>query len=813
MLEDAMIRAETNEDTATTAGKPDPADSPNSGSTPTPEAELGQRTRGTHDGPVLFRREALEHHRRGIDQEGRVLRLSRRWIHWSSRLLRRLGAGDARRRVPYIQQTSAADCGAACLAMVLAYYGKQVRLDEIRDLIGTGGRGTSALRLLESGRWHGLRGRGVKVENTSDLEYLECGAILHWELRHFVVFEEFTSRGAHIVDPAFGRRHVTHEELKHSLTGVALSFQPTEDFEPVGKRSHGMGRYLREISAHSGLVGRLLVSSVVLQLLALALPILTGLLVDRVVPRGDYQLLSILSAGLAAIVIFNFLISLIRARLMLYLRTQLDAKITLKFLEHLINLPYAFFQQRSAGDLMMRLNSNAHIREILTSSTLSGLLDSSLVSLYLILLFFTHVPMSLLVLGLGLLRVVLFLLIRRRQRELMSESLQAQARSRSYQIEMLAGIETLKAQGAERRAVSHWSNLFVDELNVTLARGRLDAIFNSLLGALDTGSPLIILTFGGLQVLQGDLSLGTMLALSALATGLLAPLSALVSTGVQLQLLGSYLERINDVLETPREQQPEEVTPAPQLTGRITLEAVSFRYSPLLPPAIDDVSIDITPGSFVALVGVSGAGKSTLARLLLGLYQPSAGRILYDGIDLATLDLPSVRGQLGIVPQQPYLFAGTVRQNIAQAAPHLPLERLVEAARLAHLHDEILAMPMGYETVLADGGSSLSGRAAPASSTGSGSGAAARDPTSRRGDQQPRRGDRAQDPARARTPALHPNRDRSSLEHHLVRRADRGHGPGPNRGNRPAWRVVEAGWQVRGIGGGSARGRDVRRTS
>ncbi len=618
-------------------------------------------------------------------------------------------AGRRRRRIPFIQQTEATDCGAACLAMVLGYHGRQVRLDGVRELAGVDRDGSSAFAILKAADKFGLSGRGVRIEDIDDLEYLEKAAILHWNFSHFVVFEGLSKDGAMIVDPAGGRRRVSRQELRRAFTGVALILKPAEDFEPAAGRAQGMARYFRQILAQSQLLSRLLVISVMLQLLALALPLLTGVLVDRVVPRGDIHLLRLLSAGLATIVVFNFLSSLIRAHLLLHLRTHLDAEMTLGFLRHLIDLPFAFFQQRSAGDLMMRLNSNSTIREILSSSVLSGILDGALVSLYLVLLCFTHLKMGLLVLFLGLLRVGLFLITRRRYRDLMAQGLQTQARSRGYQVQMLAGIETLKAMGAESLAVEHWSNLFVDELNVSLARGRLSAVFDSLLGALGTASPFIIMVFGALQVLGGELTLGTMLALSALAGGFLSPLSALVSTAVQLQLLGSYLERVNDVLETPVEQERGEVAQAGELRGRITLDAVSFSYSAAAPLVVREVSIDIEPGSFVALVGASGAGKSTLANLCLGLYRPTSGRILYDGVDLDTLDLRSIRGQLGIVPQQPYLFGTSIRENIALRDPTLPLSRIIEAARRACVHDDVMAMPMGYETVLAAGGVSLSG--------------------------------------------------------------------------------------------------------
>ena len=614
-----------------------------------------------------------------------------------------------RRTIPYVQQTTASDCGAASLTMVLGFHGKHLRLDDVRKVTGFGRDGADALALVNAGRVFGLRGRGIKIDDIDDLRFLDRGAILHWQFNHFVVFDRLRAGGAELVDPAVGRRWVSKEELERSFTGVALAFETGEDFLPEEGRPRNVGRYLRLFLDQSGALRRILVTSGLVQLFALAVPLLIGLLVDRVIPRGDLHLLTVLGIGMATLVAFQFLASLLRSYLFLYLRTRLDTRMTLDFLDHMVDLPYAFFQQRSAGDLIMRMSSNATVREILTSGALSAVLDGTLVTLYLVLLFAASWGLGLLVLGLGLARVGLFLLTRHRQRELMSRSLQAEARSQSFQVNLLAGIETLKAAGAEHRSVDQWSHLFVDVLNVSLDRGRLTAMVDATLAALATGSPLVILIFGALQVLRGDLTLGTMLALNALAAGFLTPLSQLVQTAFQLQLLGSYLDRIDDVLETPREQDRASVSPAGRLKGSIRLEGVSFRYGPLAPYAVRDVSIEIPAGRFVALVGPSGAGKSTLASLLVGLYPSSEGRILFDGRDLTELDLRTVRSQVGIVPQHPYLFGTSIRANIALSDPSLPLARVVEAAQRAHIHDDILAMPMGYETLMADGGASMSG--------------------------------------------------------------------------------------------------------
>jgi len=622
--------------------------------------------------------------------------------------LERLRFGLNSPRIPVVQQLAATDCGAASLAMVLGYFGKDVRLDEIRDILGPGRDGANALALINAAKWYGLRGRGVSIE-VDDLQYLEPAAILHWAFNHFVVFESLEKEAVRIVDPGFGRRRIPMEEFRKSFTGVALLFEPTDSFKPAKDKSQPVWRYIREVIAKPKLWPRIITLSLLLQVFGLAVPAFTGALVDRVVPREDYHLFLVLGLGFSAIAIFYFLSSLIRSHLLLHLRTNIDARMTLGFLDHLIDLPYAFFQRRQVGDLLMRLNSNATIREILTNGGLSVILDGALVVVYLLVLFAFNFKMGGVALILGAMQLAIFLITRHRQRQLMSETLQVQARLQSYQYEMFAGIETLKAAGNENRAVEQWSHLFVDELNVSLHRGALGAAQDALTSSFRLASPLVLLGFGSLQVLHGQLSLGEMFGLNALAAAFLVPLSNLVTTAGQLQLIGTYIERLDDVFNTPREQNDAELRPAGKLNGRIEVEHVNFQYSPQSPIVVRDVSVSIHPGQFAAIVGRSGSGKSTLASLLLGLYPPTSGRVRYDGVDLSKLDLRSVRRQLGIVTQRPYLFGSSIRANIALSDPGLALNSVITAAKRACIHGEIVEMPMGYETLLLDGGASLSG--------------------------------------------------------------------------------------------------------
>jgi ABC-type bacteriocin/lantibiotic exporter with double-glycine peptidase domain len=419
--------------------------------------------------------------------------------------------------------------------------------------------------------------------------------------------------------------------------------------------------------------------------------------------------LLVVSSGLGGLLVFQLVTNLVRSHLLLQLRTNLDTRLTLGFVDYLSRLPFDFFQRRSAGDLMMRVNNNATVRELLTSNTLSALLDGMLVVGYAVLILVIAPIMGVIVVGLGIVQVSVFYIARRGYRDMMARSLEAQARSQSYLVEMLRGMETLKAAAAEPRAVERWSNLYVDELNVALDRGRLSARVDAVGSLLTTGSPLTVMAIGALQVMSGAISLGEMLAINAIAIGLLTPLSTMISSALQLQLLGGYMDRIDDVLRTAPEQTGTDVARAPRLTGRVTLQNVSFRYGDNLPFVVRDVSVDIRAGMTVAIVGRSGCGKSTLARMIAGLYRPTEGRVLFDGHDLARLDLKSLRRQIGVVFQSPSLFAGSIRAAIALSDPTATLDRIVDAARRAVVDEDVRAMPMGYDTILADGGASMSG--------------------------------------------------------------------------------------------------------
>jgi ATP-binding cassette subfamily B protein len=646
-------------------------------------------------------------------------KVTKRFIRTGSRLFDSLlfpGRAIVRhlraRRVPVILQLTDVECGAACLAMILNYHGRKTSLSECRDYCSIGRDGITAQTIAGAARHFGLRVRAYSLE-LADFKYVPLPAIVHWTFNHFVVVERWSQTGAEIIDPALGRRHLTSDEFDEGFTGVTLTLEPGVQFERLRTMTRlswlsYVGGILKTPRAR-GVLLQILGASLILQLLGLALPVLTKVLVDSILPFRITSLMTIVGIGVGILVLSQAAISYLRAALLIYLQARLDSNLMLNFLEHVLSLPFRFFQQRSSGDLLMRVESNTELREAITSQMTSAVLDGAFVVVYLIILLSQSFLFGVLSLGLGLLQIAVVLVTNRRLYHLTQRELAAEADSQSYMVEALIGIATIKASGVERRALDHWSNLFFNRLNISLRRSQLSAVVDTATNALHTLSPLMLLWVGASLVLKGTMSLGTMLALNALALAFLSPLSSLVLNGHRLQRVRGYLDRLIDVLEAEPEQAPWKVQSAPRLTGRIEVRGVSFRYDANAPWVLRNVSFRIDPGEKVALVGPTGSGKSTLAMLLLGLYAPTEGEITYDGIRLDRLAYGTLRSQFGVVLQDSSVFSGTIRQNITFNDPGIPLDRITEAATLAAVHDEIISMPMAYETLISEGGTGLSG--------------------------------------------------------------------------------------------------------
>lgn len=621
---------------------------------------------------------------------------------------RRLHIG--RRRVPVLQQMSIVECGAACLAMMLSYYGRKTSVSEVRDRCGVGRDGLSALNIVKAARSYNLRVRAVSLQE-NDFRFVSLPAIVHWEFNHFLIVERWSPKCVDLVDPAMGRRRVTAEEFDNGFTGIVIMLEPGVQFNRDSAARHvNLRTYaLNYVKLAPMSLMQIMGASLLLQLLGLALPVLTAVVVDQIVPFELKDTLALLTLGLSILLLAQLVTTLLRASVLLYLQAKVDTQMMLAFFEQLLMLPQRFFQQRSSGDIMARLSSNTVIRDTISNQLVSTVLDGSFVLIYLLILLVTSPLFAVLVAAIALLQVLLLLTTNHLIRELAARELIAQGKSQGYVAETLVGIATLKASGAEHRALQQWSNLFFDQMNASVKRTYLSSLIDAAMTTLRTCSPLVLLVVGTMMVINGSLQIGTMLGLLALATAFLTPLASLVSSGQRLQLVHSHLERIADVMEAEPEQDTQVVNQPPRLTGHIQLEHVSFRYDPNSPLVLTDISVTIVPGQKVAIVGRTGSGKSTLGHLLLGLYLPTEGEILYDAIPLRTLNYQAVRSQFGVVMQGSNVFSGSIRQNIALNDPSMDMSRIIKVAKAAAIHDDIMQMPMEYETLVSERGSALSG--------------------------------------------------------------------------------------------------------
>ncbi|MDF5752813.1 peptidase domain-containing ABC transporter [Spongiactinospora sp. TRM90649] len=608
------------------------------------------------------------------------------------------------RRLPVILQNTDTECGAASLAMVLCHHGRRTTLHQVTERLQIGRDGLSAKALLDGAREHGLKARGFSLA-PEDLARVPLPAVAHWEFRHFLVVERWSPDRVDVVDPADGRRRLTAEEFGAGFTGVLLVFEPGEGFQRGSTSMAGawrrefMGTLLRR---RKGLLAQIVAASLLLQLLGLALPMFSQLLLDTIIPARSVDVLTLLGGSVLLAGAAQFVIGYLRSALLVAVRARADQQLTEGVVSHLVALPYRYFTRRGNGDLVTRAASVSTLSALLTGQIVAALLDGPLAVGYLVVVYFWDPVFGLALSGVAVLQLLLMLGTTNRIATLTRQELSALSASQNSLIQTIMGIETLKASGAEQRAVEKWSAHFNRQLDADVRTGLAQGLLESTLSAIRVVVPLGLLWLGTWRVLDGQLTVGALIALNAIALGVLTPLGSLMAGLQSLQQAGAHFDRLSDILATDPE--PSEGIEVLRLRGAIELRDVSFRHDPRAPWTVQNVSADIRPGQKVALVGASGSGKTTLARLLLALHSPVVGEIRYDGVPVGELNLRTLRRQFGVVTQDPSLFNGSIRDNIALNEPDAPLERVAAAARVAALHEEIMAMPMGYETMLTDGG-------------------------------------------------------------------------------------------------------------
>ena len=622
-----------------------------------------------------------------------------------------LKKGKRLRRFPHVRQIDEMDCGAACLAMVCRHYGRAVSLPKVRQLVHVSLDGTSLRGICAGAQALGLAARGAKASRTN-LTQMPLPAIVHWEGNHWVVLYDVDERHAWIADPAQHTRRVTREEFDAKWSGYAALFDYTDEFEsaPVGRP--GLAWLWPFVRPYTPLLLRALGLAFVVSALQMVFPVFTQVVVDRVLVEQDAGLLRslIVAMGMALALIIASLYA--QRYLLSFSAVRIDGA-TLDFLtRRLLALPMSYFNTRRTGDVRRRLEGVEMIRQFLVENAVRGLTSITQLAAALVLMFAYSPTLAFAFLATVPLYVLLMRYSARRLRPLFAGLEEEFGRYQSQQIDAIQGIESVKAAGAEPALRERLLGNFL-----RLARRRFDADLTIMgyEGAIQSVGFLSLIVFlfvGARQVLAGELTIGGLVAFNALVALANAPIGALLSLWDNYQLSSVLVDRLNDILEHDPEQGHDHsrLLPVRSLEGRVTLHNVGFRYGgPESPPILDGLTLDVPAGKVVAIVGRSGSGKTTLARCLAGLLEPTTGTILYDSVDLRTLQYQQLRRQIGFVLQTTHLFDGTIVENIALGEEEPDMDRVLWAARVANADAFVERLPLAYETRVGESGLALSG--------------------------------------------------------------------------------------------------------
>ena len=613
-----------------------------------------------------------------------------------------------RQKLPMIFQTEAAECGLACLAMVAGYYGHRSDLPSLRERFSISLRGTTLAHLLRFAERLELSGRPLRLE-LEDLPYLKTPCILHWDMNHFVVLKKATRRRVVVYDPALGMRRMSYGQASDHFTGVALELTPTPAFVPKDESNPLRLRDLTgRISGLKRALSQIFALAAALELFSLVSPLFLQFTVDKVVARGNRDLLMTLGIGFMLLVGLQAGLGALRSWTTLYFGTALKIQWYANLFAHLVRLPVSFFEKRYFGDIMSRFESAENIQRTLTNNFIEALLDGIISIFMLVVMFIYSRELALVV----VISVLLYALLRniayRPLRGSMEDQITRMARQQTHFIETLRGIRTIKVFGREDSRRTNWMNLLVDTTNAQVATEKLNIIFKAANLLIFGIQSVAVVWLGVLLVLRGGFTIGMLFAFVAYQEQFKLRITTLVDRMFDFRMLSLQVQRLSDVVRA----KPEPISiDSPSESGSeasIEVKSLYFRYSDAEPWLLQNVNLKIEPGECVAIVGPSGAGKSTLLKLMAGLLQPQSGDVLINGHSVCT-SRASVLGKVGFVLQDDSLFAGTVSENIAFASDVADMARVEECARLACLHDEIMAMLMGYNTLIGDMGSALSG--------------------------------------------------------------------------------------------------------
>lgn len=619
---------------------------------------------------------------------------------------------------PIILQSEIAECGLASMAMVACYHGHQLDMPAMRKRFSANLKGMNLQQLIELGDSLGLASRALQCP-LEEVHKLQTPCILHWDMNHFVVLTKVTGKGHSakfaINDPALGKRSLNSEEFSKHFTGICLELTPTSKFE--AKQEQVRMKFSQLWSAVTGLKSglvKLVALSLVLQLFALMTPYYMQWVVDEVLISFDESLLTVLALGFALIAIISVITDAVRSWLILRLSSLLNMQMGVNLLRHLLRLPMNYFESRHVGDIVSRFGSLAQIRERITTGFVETLVDGVMAITVLIMMLIYSLKLAAVVVGAIVLYTLVRLALYRPLHQATEEMIQNSAKEQSNFLENIRGMQTIKLFGNESQRQGIWQNRYAEVINSEIRLGRLNISFDSFNKLLFSLENVLVIYFAALLVMSNSLSVGMVLAFIAYKNQLTERFANLIEQIIQFKMMRLHLDRIADIALTKQEANRDgEIaytgSNEGEATGQLTLDNICFSYSEEQVPILNNVNLTLNSGDSIAITGPSGAGKTTLMKIMLGLLQPTSGTVLLDGKDITQLGLKNYRKQIAAVMQDDTLLAGSIADNISFFDPQPNYLKIEQCAHHAAIHDDITKMTMGYNSLVGDMGSNLSG--------------------------------------------------------------------------------------------------------
>ena len=615
-----------------------------------------------------------------------------------------------RARLPVVLQTEAAECGLACLAMIASYFGHRIDLDSLRRRHPVSLKGMTLRGLIETARHLQLACRPLRIE-LAHLSQLRLPAILHWDMNHFVVLKAASRRGLVIHDPAAGLKRLSFDEASKRLSGVAVEVWPLEDFAAKDERARlPFSAFFGRVRGTAHALAQIFALSFILEIGVIAAPFYVQLALDQVIASGDVDLLALLALGFGLVTAITVAAKAIRSVTILSVQNTLHFAMGSRLFHHLVRLPLAYFEKRHIGDILSRFISLEPIRNVIAEGLITAAIDGLMGVVTLTVIFLYSPTLGLVVIAAFLSYLVLRLALYRQFRARSEAVIRSKAQENSALIETLRAIQSLKLFNRESERESQWLNRYAGVINAAVRIGRTKILFSTLNDAIFGLENIVTVYLAVRMALSGELTIGMIFAILAYKQSFMGKAVSLVETALDFRILELHLERLSDIaLSAPEPGHDRPVGYARPILGRIELRDVWFRYAETEPFVLENIDLVVEAGRFVTISGPSGGGKTTLVKIMLGLLEPTSGEVLIDGVPLMTVGARAYRENVGAVMQEDQLLSGSIADNICFFDAAYDQNRMIECARIAGIHDEIMAMPMTYNSLIGDMGSSLSG--------------------------------------------------------------------------------------------------------